>query len=253
MLRHTILGPAAFWFAIASAIAIPWTNGRSKGLLWGWLAGGLLYAYVVVTVERVDYYMLLLVPLCALTIGRRAGAVRPHRRRRGRAHRPSRYALLAAVPIVALVVLLQSACARRRVLPLRQAGLPRRARTRSDAAGRRAHRDRTLRPRRPVLYQPVRLGGRSRAVDSVRRRERHRQGCALLHFDRRPPPAHQPGAVRLAPALSRPESGCSVAGLRDGSGAGLGRRRRASGAPFERPSGPATGAQLLERHAVCTV
>ena len=31
--------------------------------------GGLAYTYVVVTVERVDYYMYLLLPLCALVIG----------------------------------------------------------------------------------------------------------------------------------------------------------------------------------------
>jgi len=41
---------------------------RSKTLLWGWLVGGLIYTYVVVTVERVDYYMFLLLPLAALFI-----------------------------------------------------------------------------------------------------------------------------------------------------------------------------------------
>ena len=35
-------------------------------MLWGWLAGGLFYAYVVVTVERVDYYLYPLLPLGAL-------------------------------------------------------------------------------------------------------------------------------------------------------------------------------------------
>lgn len=39
---------------------------RTRTLLWAWLAGGLLYVYVVVTVERVDYYMYLLLPLSAL-------------------------------------------------------------------------------------------------------------------------------------------------------------------------------------------
>ena len=38
-------------------LALPWIAARSSALLWGWLAGGLAYAYVVVTVERVDYYM----------------------------------------------------------------------------------------------------------------------------------------------------------------------------------------------------
>jgi hypothetical protein len=40
---------------------------RTRTLLWAWLAGGLAYTYVVVTVERVDYYMFLLLPLAALT------------------------------------------------------------------------------------------------------------------------------------------------------------------------------------------
>ena len=53
-------------------------------MLWGWLAGGLLYTYLVVTVERVDYYLYPLLPLGAL-VGReprraRARAVR-HRSR----------------------------------------------------------------------------------------------------------------------------------------------------------------------------
>ncbi len=45
-------------------------RSRSDALVWGWLGGGLLYAYVVVTVERVDYYLYLLLPLGALLIGR---------------------------------------------------------------------------------------------------------------------------------------------------------------------------------------
>ena len=59
--------------------------GAQRALLWGWLAGGLLYVFVVVTVERVDYYMLPLLPLCALVDRRRARALRrsrAHRRRR---------------------------------------------------------------------------------------------------------------------------------------------------------------------------
>ncbi len=69
MLRETLLGAVGGILALASFIALPWVPARSKGLLWGWLGGGVLYVYLVVTVERVDYYMLALLPLCALVIG----------------------------------------------------------------------------------------------------------------------------------------------------------------------------------------
>ncbi len=84
MLATTMLGPIGFACA-ALACFVP-LRSRSGALLWGWLGGGLLYAYVVVTVERVDYYLYLLLPLGALLIGRlcafaveRAGA-EPQRR-----------------------------------------------------------------------------------------------------------------------------------------------------------------------------
>ena len=44
-------------------------RSRSDALLWGWIGGGLLYAYLVVTVERVDYYLYILLPLLALGAG----------------------------------------------------------------------------------------------------------------------------------------------------------------------------------------
>jgi len=69
MLRATMLGSVAFGLAVVSFIALPWVAVKSKALLWGWLIGGLTYTYVVVTVERVDYYMYLLLPLCALVMG----------------------------------------------------------------------------------------------------------------------------------------------------------------------------------------
>ncbi|MEA2720103.1 MAG: hypothetical protein QOJ39_1967 [Candidatus Eremiobacteraeota bacterium] len=68
MLATTMLGPAGFALAVLGFIVPP--RSRSNALLWGWLGGGLLYAYVVVTVERVDYYLYLLLPLAALAIGR---------------------------------------------------------------------------------------------------------------------------------------------------------------------------------------
>ena len=74
MLRGTLAGSLSFALAVAGFVALPWIPARSKALLWGWLAGGLIYLYVVVTVERVDYYMLPLLPLFALVIGGVAGA-----------------------------------------------------------------------------------------------------------------------------------------------------------------------------------
>ncbi len=67
MLATTMLGPIAFALAVIACFAR--LRSRSNALLWGWLGGGLLYAYVVVTVERVDYYLYLLLPLGALLIG----------------------------------------------------------------------------------------------------------------------------------------------------------------------------------------
>ena len=106
MLRETMLGSAAFALTVASFVVLPWVAARSKALLWGWLISSLAYVYVVVTVERVDYYMAPLLPLCALTI---AGALTwfAHAIRRADAAPAARYAILALVPIAGLVVLVQ--------------------------------------------------------------------------------------------------------------------------------------------------
>jgi len=107
LLRATMLGSLGFLLSVAAFIALPWTGARSKTLLGGWLAGALAYAYVVVTVERVDYYLYPFLPLCALAIG---GAL-------GRAAAEvwsadvapaARYALLAVIPALAAAVLVQS-------------------------------------------------------------------------------------------------------------------------------------------------
>ena len=104
LLRDRLLGSLAFGLALAGFVALPWIPSRSKALLWGWLAGGLAYTYVVVTVERVDYYMYPLLPLCALVIG--AGIARFVAFVRAADVAPSaRYALLALVPIVAIMAL----------------------------------------------------------------------------------------------------------------------------------------------------
>lgn len=66
MLEHIMIGPVITAIAIAGFFFMPAAT-RTRTLLWAWLAGGLAYTYVVVTVERVDYYMFLLLPLAALT------------------------------------------------------------------------------------------------------------------------------------------------------------------------------------------
>jgi len=68
MLARTMIGPAITAIAILGFAFMPAAT-RSRSLLWGWLIGGLAYTYVVVTVERVDYYMMLLLPLAALSGG----------------------------------------------------------------------------------------------------------------------------------------------------------------------------------------
>ena len=107
MLRETMLGRISFLLAIAAFVALPWITARSKTLLWGWLAGGLAYVFVVVTVERVDYYLYPLLPLCALVIG--GALARFVALVRGVDAAPAaRYALVALVPLAALAVLLTS-------------------------------------------------------------------------------------------------------------------------------------------------
>ncbi|MFY9665407.1 MAG: glycosyltransferase family 39 protein [Candidatus Cybelea sp.] len=107
MLRGTLAGSLSFALAVAGFVALPWIPARSKVLLWGWLAGGLIYLYVVVTVERVDYYMPPLLPLFALAIGGVAGAFVTTVC--GAAVAPAaRYGLLAIVPLLATAALLGS-------------------------------------------------------------------------------------------------------------------------------------------------
>lgn len=64
MLATTMLGPVCTALLVLGFVFFP--RSRSRELLWGWLAGAVLYFYVVVTVERVDYYMYLILPLGAL-------------------------------------------------------------------------------------------------------------------------------------------------------------------------------------------
>jgi len=107
MLRETMLGSLSFALSLAAFVALPWTASRSKALLWGWLIAGVLYIFVVVTVERVDYYLLPLLPLCALTLGgataRSLAAIETLD-----AAPPARYALIGTVALVAIAAALPS-------------------------------------------------------------------------------------------------------------------------------------------------
>jgi hypothetical protein len=75
MLPGTMIGPVGVVLALAGAFVAP--KGPARAALYGWLAGALAYAFVVVTVERVDYYLYLFVPLAALFIGGLAARVSP--------------------------------------------------------------------------------------------------------------------------------------------------------------------------------
>jgi 4-amino-4-deoxy-L-arabinose transferase-like glycosyltransferase len=107
LLRETMLGTIAFVLSIAGFIALIWTDARSKALLWGWLIGGLAYTYVVVTVERVDYYMYLLLPLCALVIGALIARFIAWVETVDAAP-AARYAILALIPIAAIACTLEA-------------------------------------------------------------------------------------------------------------------------------------------------
>ena len=110
LLRATMLGSIAFVLSIAGFVVLIWTDARSKALLWGWLIGGLAYTYVVVTVERVDYYMYLLLPLCALAIGAlvHRGVIYVESVDAAPA---ARYAILALVPVAAIATVIQARAA----------------------------------------------------------------------------------------------------------------------------------------------
>jgi Dolichyl-phosphate-mannose-protein mannosyltransferase len=68
MLPGTMLGP---WCTALFALAVVFTPLRStaRTLLPAWLVASLAYAFVVMTVERVDYYFYIILPLAALWSG----------------------------------------------------------------------------------------------------------------------------------------------------------------------------------------
>ncbi|MEO6990768.1 MAG: glycosyltransferase family 39 protein [Candidatus Baltobacteraceae bacterium] len=67
LLRTTMLGLGGTLLWVVAAV-VP-VGRRARPLLFGWLAAAALYAYAVVTVERVDYYLYLVLPLAALWSG----------------------------------------------------------------------------------------------------------------------------------------------------------------------------------------
>ena len=105
VLASTVAGPFPFALGVAGLLFLP-APTRSRSLLWAWLAGGLLYTFVVVTVERVDYYMLLMLPPLALAGGaalaRLVAAVRA-----STVPRNAQYALAAAGALVLAGAVLQ--------------------------------------------------------------------------------------------------------------------------------------------------
>jgi hypothetical protein len=67
MLATTMLGPFGVLLLVGGfALRL---RSRADAVLWGWLAGGVLYTYLVVTVEKVDYYLAPLLPLGAIVGG----------------------------------------------------------------------------------------------------------------------------------------------------------------------------------------
>lgn len=65
VMAYGMIGPAISAAALLGFFFAP-ASIRSRSLLWSWLAAGLAYIFVVVTVERVDYYTFPLLPLAAL-------------------------------------------------------------------------------------------------------------------------------------------------------------------------------------------
>ena len=110
MLRQTMLGSVGFVCSVAAFGALPWIAVRSRPLLWAWLIAALAYVYVVVTVERVDYYMYPLLPLCALVIGGAAAAA-ASAARTATESQIARVALYAAIAGLALAVLFEGRAA----------------------------------------------------------------------------------------------------------------------------------------------
>jgi hypothetical protein len=111
MLAHTMIGPPGAAAALVGACCIPWLRARSGTLLLWWLIGGLAYVYVVVTVERVDYYMYPLVPLAALLVGGLAARLVRAAEQHPRYPATLRRAAIAGIALFLLTALVQGQAA----------------------------------------------------------------------------------------------------------------------------------------------
>ena len=170
-------------------------RSRCDALLYGWLAGAVLYAFVTVTVERVDYYLYPFLPLGALTgagflvslWGRWEGS--PERVRKG--------VCVAAGIALAVVIANNETQIRPYYAYSRTATQPPSSSTQRLEPGV-LRRDGALRPLDPLRHQSEGMAGGPVSLDSVRRAERDSQGSALLHRDREQPLAAQRGLGRVA-------------------------------------------------------
>ncbi len=75
MLGTTMLGSIGAALALIAVVCVPAFVAPVRALLWSWLAAALAYAYAVVAVERVDYYLYPFLPLAALATGGLAALV----------------------------------------------------------------------------------------------------------------------------------------------------------------------------------
>jgi hypothetical protein len=110
LVRATMLGTAGFALAVLAFATLPWSKPKSRALLWSWLAAEIAYVFVVMTVERVDYYAYSLLPLAALAIGG-AGALCMRTLRDADVAPAARWALAALLPLAIAGVAIQGRAA----------------------------------------------------------------------------------------------------------------------------------------------
>jgi 4-amino-4-deoxy-L-arabinose transferase-like glycosyltransferase len=110
LVRATMLGTVGFVLTVLAFVALPWTKPKNSALLWSWLVAELLYVFVVMTVERVDYYAYSLLPPAALVMGGAAAACL--RSLAGSdISRAARWSLAALVPLAIAGVAIQGRAA----------------------------------------------------------------------------------------------------------------------------------------------
>jgi hypothetical protein len=110
LVRATMLGTAGFVLSIAGFAVLAWSRTKNAILLWSWLGAELVYVFVVMTVEHVDYYAYSLLPLAALAIGGSAARYVSMLRRTDVAP-AGRWALAALLPLAVAGVAMQGRAA----------------------------------------------------------------------------------------------------------------------------------------------